>query len=159
VTAIDLVPAPASDREIVITREFDVPARILFTAWSTPEHLLRWFGPAGWPLTLCEVDFRVGGRWRFAMTGASDVQNAPFGGEYFEIIPNRRIVFSNAFEEPGAETLIVTVTFDEHDGRTTLGILTTFSSVAVRDWHVEQGYEAGYASALDQLVALVSTIP
>jgi len=159
VTAIDLVPSPASDREIVITREFDVPARILFAAWSTPEHLLRWFGPEGWPLTLCEVDFRVGGRWRFAMTGASGVQNTPFGGEYLEIVPDRRIVFTNAFEEPGAETLLVTVTFDEHDGRTTLGILTTFTTVEVRDWHVDQGYEAGYASALDQLTALAATIP
>jgi uncharacterized protein YndB with AHSA1/START domain len=159
VTAIDLVPTPASEREIVITREFDVPARILFTAWSTPEHLLRWFGPEGWPLTLCEVDFRVGGRWRFAMTGASGVQNTPFGGEYLEIVPNRRIVFSNTFEEPGAETLIVTVTFDEHDGRTTLNILTTFSSVEVRDWHLEVGYTGGYNSALDQLTDLIATIP
>ncbi len=158
-TASDLMARTGADREILITREFDVPARILFAAWSTPEHLLRWFGPEGWPLTLCEVDFRVGGKWRFAMTGASGVQNTPFGGEYLEIVPNRRIVFTNTFEGPGAETLLVTVTFDEHAGRTTLGILTSFATAAVRDWHIHQGYEAGYASALDQLTALAAAIP
>ena len=149
----------AADREIVITREFDAPARILFAAWSTPEHLLQWFGPEGWPLTLCEVDFRVGGRWRFAMTGSSGVQNTPFGGEYLEIVPNDRIVFSNAFEEPGAETLIVIVTFAEQDGRTTLTIRTLFRSTEVRDWHAEQGYATGYASALDQLADVVADMP
>ena len=157
-TATDHATGPTTDREIVITRHYDSPARLLFTAWSTPEHLLRWFGPKGWPLTLCEADFRIGGKWRFAMTGSSGIQNTPFGGEYLEIEPNRRIVFSNAFEEPGAETLIVTVTFDEHDGQTTLTIHTLFSSKEVRDWHAEVGFEAGFNSALDQLTDVVATL-
>jgi len=158
-TLTDLRPADTADREIVITREYDAPARLLFTAWSTPEHLRRWFGPKGWPLTLCEVDFRVGGRWRFAMTGSSGIQNTPFGGEYLEIVPNRKIVFSNQFEEPGAETLLVTVTFDEEGGRTTLAIHTLFSSPEVRQWHEEQGYAAGTNSALDFLADLVAELP
>jgi uncharacterized protein YndB with AHSA1/START domain len=158
-TLTDLLAAPAADREIVITREYDAPARLLFTAWSTPEHLRRWFGPKGWPLTLCEVDFRVGGTWRFAMTGSTGVQNTPFGGEYLEIEPNRKIVFSNTFEKPGAETLLVTVTFDERDGRTTVTIHTLFSSVAVKEWHEAQGYAAGYNSALDQLTDVVAELP
>ena len=62
---------PIADRELVITRVFDAPARLLFEAWSKPEHLMQWFGPVGWPLTLCEVDFRKGGRYRSAMTGSS----------------------------------------------------------------------------------------
>ncbi len=75
-----------ADREVVITRTYDAPARLLFEAWSKPEHLMKWFGPVGWPLTLCEVDFRKGGRFRFAMTGPSGQQNTPFGGEYLEIV-------------------------------------------------------------------------
>ena len=77
---------------------YDAPARLLFEAYSKPEHLKKWFGPVGWPLTLCEVDFREGGRLRFAMTGPSGEQNTPFGGEYLEIVPNRKIVFDNGFE-------------------------------------------------------------
>lgn len=70
--------------------------------------LRRWFGPKGWPPTLREVDFRPGGRFRFAMTGPSGEQNTPLGGEYPEIVPNRRIVFDNSFEQPGSEKMVVT---------------------------------------------------
>src|SRR5262245_33780498 len=109
-----------ADRTHVIMRHYDAPARLLFDAWSKPEHLMKWFGPEGWPLTMCEVDFREGGRFRMAMTGASGVQNTPFGGRYLEIVPNRKIVYDNAFEEPGSEKMIMTVTFEEAAGRTTL---------------------------------------
>ena len=63
---------------------------------------MQWFGPKGWPITLCEMDFREGGRFRFAMTGPDGKQNTPFGGEYLEIVPNRKIVYDNAFELPDA---------------------------------------------------------
>lgn len=144
------------DRELVIRRVFDAPARLLFAAYSTPEHVMRWFGPKGWPLTLCEIDFRVGGRYRFAMTGPDGRQNAPFGGAYLEIVPNRKIVYDNAFEAPGAEKMIVTVTFDERAGQTTLTIHTLFASVAMKDAHVGVGYEGGVGSGLDQLADLVA---
>ena len=149
----------AADREVVITRIFDVPARFLFEAYSKPEHLRRWFGPKGWPLTLCEVDFRVGGRFRFAMTGPSGEQNTPFGGEYLEIVPNRRIVFDNGFESPGAEKMVMTVTFDEApDGRTTLTLHTLFASIAMRNEHVRGGFVEGTGSAFDQLVDVVAEL-
>jgi uncharacterized protein YndB with AHSA1/START domain len=80
---------PESQREVIITRVFDAPARFLFEAYSKPEHIMRWFGPKGWPVTLCEMDFRVGGKFRFAMTGPSGRQNTPFGGEYLEILPKQ----------------------------------------------------------------------
>jgi uncharacterized protein YndB with AHSA1/START domain len=142
---------PAAEREVVITRVFDVPARFLFEAWSKPEHVRQWFGPKGWPITLCEIDFRVGGRFRFAMTGLDGKQNTPFGGTYLEIVPNRRIVYDNAFELPGAETMIVTVTFDEKLGKTTLTIRTLFASVAMFNEHVGGGFVEGVGSGLDQL--------
>jgi uncharacterized protein YndB with AHSA1/START domain len=156
------MPAEPStaDRELVIVRVFDVPARYLFEAYSKPEHLKRWFGPKGWPLTLCEVDFRPGGRYRFAMTGLSGAQNTPFGGQYLEIIPNRRIVFDNRFETPGAETMVMTVTFDEApDGRTTtLTLHTLFASAAMRAEHLGLGFVEGTGSGFDQLVDVVNEL-
>ncbi|MBR0645306.1 SRPBCC domain-containing protein [Plastoroseomonas hellenica] len=147
---------PAADREVVVTRVYDAPARLLFEAWSKPEHIMKWFGPKGWPVTLCEMDFRVSGRWRFAMTGPSGVQNTPFGGEYHEIVPNRKIVFDNGFEEPGAGRMMMTVTFDEAaDGRTTLTWRTLFPTVAMRDEYVGLGMEQGIASGFDQLTDVV----
>ena len=143
-------------REVVITRVYDVPARFLFEAWSKPEHVRKWFGPKGWPITLCEIDFRVGGRFRFAMTGASGEQNTPFGGTYLEIVPNRKIVYDNAFELPDAERMVVTVSFDETDGKTTLIIHTLFASIAMFNEHVGGGFVEGTGSALDQLANVVA---
>lgn len=139
------------DLGFTIIRDFDAPARLLFEACSRPEYLMRWFGPVGWPLTLCEVDFRVGGRWRFAMTGPSGRQNTPFGGTYLEIVPHERIVFDNTFEAPGAETMIMTFTFEEKDGRTRLTHHTRFASAAMKAAHLGGGFEAGTNSAFDQL--------
>jgi uncharacterized protein YndB with AHSA1/START domain len=142
-------------REVVITRVYDVPARFLFEAWSKPEHVRKWFGPKGWPITLCEIDFRVGGRFRFAMTGSSGEQNTPFGGTYLEIVPNRKIVYDNAFELPDAERMIVTVSFDEKSGGTTLTVQTVFASTKMYDEHVGGGFAEGTGSALDQLADVV----
>ena len=147
---------PIADRELVITRVFDAPARLLFEAWSKPEHLMQWFGPVGWPLTLCEVDFRKGGRFRFAMTGPDGRQNTPFGGAYLEIVPNRKIVYDNAFETPGAQKMIVTITYDETGGKTTLTIHTLFASAAMKKKHLGAGYEQGVGSGLDQLAGVVA---
>lgn len=152
----DSANEPIADREVVITRTFDAPARLLFEAYSKPEHLMKWFGPLGWPLTLCEVDLRKGGRFRFAMTGPSGKQNTPFGGEYLEIVPNRKIVFDNAFETPGAEKMIMTVTFEEKDGRTTLTLHTLFATAAMKKAHVGAGFVEGTGSGYDQLVDVVA---
>jgi uncharacterized protein YndB with AHSA1/START domain len=144
------------DREVVIARVFDAPARLLFRAYSTREQLVKWFGPEGWPLTLCEMDFRTGGRFRFAMTGPDGVQNMPFGGEYLEIVPNRKIVYDNAFEMPSAEKMVVTVTFDERGKQTTLTIRTVFGSVAMKNQHVGLGFSEGVGSGMDQLADVVA---
>ena len=145
-------------REHVITRIFDAPAWLLFEAWSKPEHVMKWFGPKGWPLALCEMDFRKGGKFRFAMTGPDGKQNTPFGGEYLEIVPDRKIVYDNAFEMPDVEKMIVTVTFDEKGGKTTLTIHTLFATEAMRNEYVGAGMGAGYASALDQLADVVAAM-
>jgi uncharacterized protein YndB with AHSA1/START domain len=157
-TAPDQASDATADRELVITREFTAPARLLFEAWSLPEHLKQWFGPEGWPITLCEVDFRVGGRYRLAMTGPDGVQGPPFGGQYLEIVPDRKIVYSDTWEIPGAESMVVTVTFDEHDGRTTMTMYTLFGSVEMREKHLAMGMEEGLASSFSQLADLVARL-
>jgi uncharacterized protein YndB with AHSA1/START domain len=145
---------PESARELVINREFEVPARVLFEAHAKSELVMGWFGPKGYPLALCEIDFRVGGKYRFAMKGPDGKLMTPFGGEYLAIETDRKIAYSNTFELPGAETMIVTVTFDEAAGRTQLTHHTLFASVAMKELHVGWGYEAGVGSALTQLAEL-----
>jgi uncharacterized protein YndB with AHSA1/START domain len=145
-----------ADRELVITRSYDAPAHLLFRAWSQPEHIMRWFGPEGWPVTHCEMDFRVGGTYRFAMTGPDGEQGTPFGGTYLEIVPNEKIVYDDAFESPGAERMVMTVTFEESGGQTTLTVHTLFPSVAMKDKHLEMGMEEGLGMSLDQLGDLVT---
>lgn len=149
---------PASERELVITRVFEAPARLLFEAYTKPEHIKKWFGPKGWPVTFCEMDFRVGGQFRFAMTGPDGKQNDPFGGEYLEIVPGRKIVFDNGFLKPGAGKMIVTVTFEERGEKTTLTMHTLFESVAMRNEHVGAGFEQGTSSGLDQLGELATEL-
>jgi uncharacterized protein YndB with AHSA1/START domain len=138
-------------RELTIVRVYAAPARLLFRAWAERDLLMRWFGPEGWPVTLCEVDFRVGGTFRMAMTGHSGVQNPPFGGSYLEIIPHRKIVYDNGFEMAGAEKMLTTVTFDEQAGATTVTVHTLFGSRRMYVEHVGAGFEAGTNSGLDQL--------
>jgi len=149
---------PIADRTHVITRRYEAPARLLFEAWSKRDHLMKWFGPKGWPVTMCEVDFRKGGRFRMAMTGPDGVQDTPFGGQYLEIAPNRKLIYDNAFESPDAPKMIVTVTFEEAGGRTTLTVSTLFESVAMKKKYLGLGYEEGFGSGLDQLADVVAEL-
>ncbi|HRA47378.1 MAG TPA: SRPBCC domain-containing protein, partial [Thermomicrobiales bacterium] len=118
----------------------------------------RWFGPVGWPLTLCEMDFRVGGKWRFAMTGDSGVQSTPFGGTYLEIVPNRRIKFDNSFEEEGSKTMIMTWDYEDLGARSRLTMTTLFESVAMKNEYLAYGMEEGVASSFDQLAEVAAEI-
>jgi uncharacterized protein YndB with AHSA1/START domain len=108
------------------------------------------------------MDFRPGGKFRFAMTGPDGIQNTPFGGEYLEIVPDRKIVYDNGFELPGAEKMVVTITYDEEEAapgqrpRTTMTIRTVFSSLTMMEEHVGVGIVEGLNSALDQLEEVVA---
>jgi uncharacterized protein YndB with AHSA1/START domain len=166
---------PREHRELTITRDFDAPARLLFQCYARREYLMKWFGPVDWPVTLCELDFRVGGRFRMQMTGPGGQKNTPFGGFFHEIVPDRRIVYDNGFElgsrgaveagpQDGGERMLVTVTFDESavpsaapsGRRTRLTIHTLFGSVAMYRSHTGAGIEVGINSGLDQMQALVA---
>lgn len=145
-----------AEREYIITRDYDAPARLLFEAYSKPEYIKQWFGPACYPVTQCDMDFRVGGRFRFVMTGPDGKLGPPFGGQYLEIVRDRKIVYDNAFEAPGSEKMLITVTFDEAAGKTRLTIHTLFANAAMKDEYLGMGYSQGTGSACDLLGELVA---
>jgi uncharacterized protein YndB with AHSA1/START domain len=107
---------------------------------------------------MAEVDFRVGGRYRFAMTGPDGKQNDPFGGEYLEIVPNERLVLTDAFEAPGNDPMRWTVTFAETDGKTTMTVHILFWSKEMKDQYLGYGMMEGAASSFDQLGTLVERL-
>jgi uncharacterized protein YndB with AHSA1/START domain len=139
-----------SDTEILITRVFDAPRRHVWTAYTEPEYIRRWWAGQRGTVTSAEVDLRVGGTWRYVMTAHGDVEVA-FHGEYREIEPLERLVHTEVFEGmPDAEALDV-VTFEEHDGRTTLSILMSVPIKEIRDGIIESGMEDGMQEGMDLL--------
>lgn len=141
-------------RTVMLTREFDAPPELLFEAWSMPEHMIRWFGPGDYPLTTCEMDFRVGGSFRFRMTGPDGIEQTPFGGTYREIVPGARIVFDNGFLVEGSERMLMTITFvPKPEGRTLLVWRTVFGSQEMHDAHIRMGFRDGTRIGLEQLEA------
>ena len=117
-----------SDRELVVTRTFDAPARLVFEAWSNPELFQRWWVPKsmGMQLHSCEMDVRTGGTYRLNFGDGMD-----FFGRYIEVTPPSRIVWTN--EEDGENTSVTTVTFEEKDGRTLLVMSELYPSKEALD--------------------------
>jgi uncharacterized protein YndB with AHSA1/START domain len=139
-----------TDEQILITREFDAPKHLVYKAYTTPGLVKRWWHANRGEMTTCEIDLRVGGRWRYAMVTPDGFEVA-FHGEYREIVSNERIVATEVYEGmPEAEALD-TVRFSEVDGRTTLTILVQHTSKQHRDAHIDSGMEAGLQDALDLL--------
>ena len=108
-----------SDREVVVTRTFDAPARLVFEAWTKPELFKQWWVPRSMGMTLrsCELDVRTGGKYRLVF-GDDPANTMAFFGKYLDVVPNQRIVWTN--EESGADGSVTTVTFEEKNGITTL---------------------------------------
>ena len=108
-----------SDREVVVTRTFDAPARLVFEAWTKPELFKQWWVPLSMGMTLrsCELDVRTGGKYRLVF-GDDPANPMAFFGKYLDVVPNQRIVWTN--DESGADGSVTTVTFEEKNGKTTL---------------------------------------
>jgi uncharacterized protein YndB with AHSA1/START domain len=139
-----------TDREILITREFDAPRELVYKAWTTPELVRRWWSGRRGAMTVCEIDLRVGGKWRYVMMAEGGFEVA-FHGEYREIVPDERIVNTEVYEAvPEGETLNI-ATFAEADGRTTLTLLTQAASKEERDAIIESGMEGGMQEGMDLL--------
>jgi uncharacterized protein YndB with AHSA1/START domain len=143
------VTLPADD-QILIRREFAAPPELVWKAFTTPELVKRWWHARRGEVTVAEIDFRVGGRWRYVMIAHGDME-VGFHGEYREIVPHERIVSTEEFEGMPGEASVNTATFTEGDGRTTLEILVQHKSKATRDAHIESGMEDGLQDAMDLL--------
>jgi uncharacterized protein YndB with AHSA1/START domain len=151
------VTLPADD-QILITREFDAPRRLVYRAWTTPELVRRWWSGRRGEMTLVEMDFRVGGTWRYVMN-ASGGHEVGFHGEYREIVPDERIVWTEVYEgAPEGEPALVTATFSEAEGRTRLSLLTEVESKTVRDMIVESGMEIGVQEQMEILDEILPTL-
>jgi uncharacterized protein YndB with AHSA1/START domain len=120
-----------SDREVVVTRTFNAPARIVFEAWTKPELIKRWWVPKsmGMSLLSCDMDVRVGGKYRFVFRHDA-VNTMAFFGRYLDVTPYSRLVWTNEESEDGAVT---TVTFEEHDGKTLLTMHELYPSKEALD--------------------------
>ena len=138
------------DTQILITREFDAPAELVYKAYTTPELVRQWWHANRGEMTVCEIDLRVGGRWRFVQE-APNYGEVAFHGEYKEIVPNERIVSTEVFEPYPDSPALDTLTLAEQDGRATLTILVEHTTKQARDMHVESGMEDGLQDALDLL--------
>jgi uncharacterized protein YndB with AHSA1/START domain len=144
-----------SERELVFTRTFDGPARIVFEAWTKPELLKRWWAPksTGVSLLSCEADVRVGGRYRLEF-GHEASKPMAFFGRYIEVTPHSRLVWTNEESDHGAVT---TVTFEEKGGKTLLVMHELYPSKEALDGAIA-GMEGGMAEAFAQLDDLLVTL-
>jgi uncharacterized protein YndB with AHSA1/START domain len=139
-----------TDTQILITRDFDAPRHLVYRAFTTPDLIRRWWSAKRGDVTVAEVDLRVGGRWRFAMRTHQGFDVA-FHGDYREIVPNERLVYTEVFEAMPEGEALNTVALAETDGRTRLTILVDHASKEVRDMVLETGMEDGLQDALDLL--------
>ena len=131
-------------RELRMTRVFDAPRRLVFEAWSTAEHVSRWFTPAPLTTPRCEVDLRSGGVFRVVMQMPNGIEH-PMDGKFTEVIPNERIVFEAMVH---ADLKVqTTVTFAEVDGKTTLSVHQIYS----HESDATRGAHAGWTQTLTQL--------
>ena len=144
-----------TEEQILITREFDAPRHLVYRAWTTPEHVRRWWSGRRGEMQVAEIDLRVGGTWRYVMTAEGGFEVA-FHGEYREIVENERIVTTEVFEAMPGDGVLDIVTFREEDGRTTLELLVECGSREIRDVILESGMETGMQEQMDLLEELVT---
>ena len=146
-----------SDREVVVTRTFDAPARLVFEAWSRPELFKKWWVPRSLGMTLrsCEMDVRTGGAYRLEF-GDDPANPMAFFGEYLEVVPNKRIVWTN--EESGDAGSVTTVTLEERDGRTLLVLCELYPTKEALDAAGTGAQDAMHETfgQLDELLAELS---
>jgi uncharacterized protein YndB with AHSA1/START domain len=160
-TAVVTLP---TDTQIRITREFEAPRHLVYRAWTTPELIMRWWSGERGEVTVADVDLRVGGTWRYLMV-ANEGFEVGFHGEFHEIVPDERIVNTEAYDTgPGADQAadadptLVTTTFTEEGGRTTMVQVVECHSREVRDAIVASGMEEGMQESMDKLEAVAASL-
>jgi uncharacterized protein YndB with AHSA1/START domain len=145
-----------ADQELLIVRTFDAPPAVVFALWSNAEHMKRWMGPKNFTCPEATIDFRVGGDYRAMVKSTQHGENW-FGGVYREIVPNKRLVFTFAWENEGPsagfETL-VTITFEERDGKT----IQTFHQAPFRNKERRDSHVGGWSEVFEKQAAYARKI-
>ena len=148
-----------SERELLISRDFNAPRRLVFRALSEPELVRQWLlGPPGWTMPVCEIDFRVGGKYRYVWRN-EDGRDMGMGGTYREIARPERVVATELFDEDwtGGETLNTT-TLTEESAKTRMDILVLYASKEARDGALATGMTKGMEIGFDRLDTLVARL-
>jgi uncharacterized protein YndB with AHSA1/START domain len=153
--------APVSDRELVLTRLIDAPREKLFKAWTDPDLLKRWFAPLPWTTPHAELDVRPGGANLIVMRGP-DGKEFPNRGVYLEIVPNERLVVTDAYTNAWAPSekpfMTAILTFEDEGGKTRYTARVRHWTVADRETHEKMGFHQGWGQCTDQLAALAATL-
>ena len=133
-----MAASTSADRELVVSRLIDAPRALVFRAWTQPEHIARWWGPQGYTTIFCDMDIRIGGRYRFGMRSPGGTEHWKVG-VFRELVEPERVVFTFAWEAPDGtpgHELLTTVTFTEQDGQTLLTLRQAeFETIDGRDDH------------------------
>lgn len=146
-----------SDREVVMTRVLDAPRRLVFDAWTNPEHVPHWMlGPEGWTMPVCEIDLRPGGAWHFVWRH-SDGREMEMRGAYQEVTPPERLVSTESWGGDWPDTLN-TLTLTEEDGKTTITQRVLYPSKEARDAALQTGMKDGASESLDRLAEHLQTM-
>jgi uncharacterized protein YndB with AHSA1/START domain len=142
-----------SDLEITLTRTFDAPAELVYEAFTTPELVKRWMGPRAYPVIEADIDLRVGGAYHYIARVPDGTMG--FGGRFKEIVPNRKLVATEVFDQHPDTEILVTTTFVEENGKTTVTLTSTCPTTEVRDAILKSGMESGVAEGYDRLDELL----
>ena len=146
-----------SERELVVTRTFNGPARIVFDAWTRPELMQRWWAPKSFGIVFiaCEIDARTGGAYHFVFGLAGSEQRMEFFGRYLEVTPNARLVWTN--EEGGEGGNVTTVTFEERGSETLVVFRDLYASKRALDEAIASGSTSGFGESFEQLDEVLLT--
>ncbi len=148
------------DATIIISRHFNAAPSLVFSAWTDPELVKRWWAPQGLGAIMvsCDANVRVGGRYRYVLRNPDGAEMA-FSGEYKEIEPARRLVYTQTFEPMAdAGTALIEVTFSQAGEGTSVVSRETYPSAEVRDMVISSGMETGMRQTMDQLDSLVTSL-
>jgi uncharacterized protein YndB with AHSA1/START domain len=146
-----------SDREIVMTRVFDAPRKLVWEAWTRTEHVPHWMlGPAGWSMPVCEIDLRPGGEWHFVWRHA-DGREMAMNGVYREVVPPERLVSTESWGGDWPET-VNTLILTEQEGRTLVTLTVLYPSKEARDAALSTGMKNGLAASMDLLATHLESL-
>ena len=149
----------SGDREVVVTRNFDAPRQMVWDAYTKPELLKRWLtGPPGWSFAVCEVDLRIGGKYRWVWRGPDGTEMG-MGGVHKEIVPPERLVATQLFDQDwtGGEA-VGTMVFTEHSGKTTMTNTIRYATPEARAAVLKTPMEQGMAMGYDRLDEVLATV-